>query len=63
MSMLGGAVVGLAHYLTIIYTVDTAVLQLSPPQWPIIVVGACGGFFGSLVDSILGATLQYSGNF
>lgn len=43
------------------YTVDSAVLELSAPQWPIIVLGGIGGLLGSIVDSILGATLQYSG--
>lgn len=37
-------------------------LQLAAPQWPVIIVGGIGGFFGSVLDSILGATLQYSGN-
>ncbi|XP_053982330.1 transmembrane protein 19 [Hylaeus volcanicus] len=60
-SALGGLTVGLFYYLTILYTVDTAVIQLAAPQWPIIVVGGIGGLFGSVLDSILGATLQYSG--
>jgi len=55
-------VVGFFYYILVINTIDTAVLQLAAPQWPIIVVGAFGGLFGSLLDSILGATLQYSGN-
>ena len=40
---------------------DTVVLQLAVPQWPIIVIGGIGGFIGSTIDSFLGATLQYSG--
>ncbi|XP_058806799.1 transmembrane protein 19 isoform X2 [Phymastichus coffea] len=60
-SALGGLVVGLFHYVTVLYTVDSAVLELSTPQWPIIVLGGIGGLLGSIVDSILGATLQYSG--
>lgn len=31
------------------------------PQWSIIIVCAFAGLAGSLVDSVLGATLQYSG--
>lgn len=62
MSLFGGLVIGIAHYITVIHMVDTVVLQLSPPQWPIILAGAFGGFVGSIVDSLLGATLQYSGN-
>lgn len=61
-SLVGGLTVGLFYYITILNTVDTAVLQLAPPQWPIVFVAAFGGLFGSILDSILGATLQYSGN-
>lgn len=60
-SAAGGLVVGVFHYVTVLYTVDTAVLQLAAPQWPIILAGMFGGFFGSLLDSVLGATLQYTG--
>ncbi|XP_029035384.1 transmembrane protein 19 isoform X1 [Osmia bicornis bicornis] len=60
-SALGGMTVGLFDYLIILLTVDTAVLQLAAPQWPIIIVGGIGGLFGSVTDSLLGATLQYSG--
>lgn len=61
-SFLGGLTIGLFYYIVILNTVDTAVLQLAAPQWPIIVVGGFGGLFGSILDSVLGATLQYSGN-
>ncbi|XP_011314838.1 transmembrane protein 19 [Fopius arisanus] len=61
MSLLGGLLVGLFHYFTVLYTVDVAVLEHAVSQWPIIVVGGAGGFFGSIFDSLLGATLQYSG--
>lgn len=61
MSLLGGLVVGLVNYVTILYTVDTVALQLAAPQWPIIIAGGFAGLAGSLLDSILGATLQYSG--
>lgn len=60
-SFLGGLVVGLSYYLTIIYTVDSVVLSTSPVQWPIIFAGAFAGLFGSMIDSLIGATLQYSG--
>lgn len=62
-SGLGGSLIGLFHYFTVLYTVDTAVLELAAPQWPIILLGGIGGLLGSIVDSILGATLQYSGKF
>lgn len=61
MSLLGGLALGIFHYLAVLYTVDTALLEHAPVQWPIIIVGAVGGFYGSILDSILGATLQYSG--
>lgn len=61
-STLGGLIVGLIYYIVTLYTVDTAVLQLAAPQWPVIVVAGIGGLSGSLLDSFLGATLQYSGN-
>ncbi|XP_006564459.1 transmembrane protein 19 isoform X2 [Apis mellifera] len=37
------------------------VLQLATSQWPVIIIGGIGGFIGSVIDSVLGATLQYSG--
>lgn len=60
-SLLGGLFVGLFHYLAVIYTVDSVILELAAPQWPIIVAGGISGLIGSVIDSILGATLQYSG--
>lgn len=62
-SLLGGVAIGLANYTMLIYTVDTDMLARSPAQWPIIVAGGLAGLIGSVIDSILGATLQYSGNF
>lgn len=52
---------GLAYYLVIMYTVDANSLARSPSQWPIILFGGIAGFLGSIIDSIIGATLQYSG--
>lgn len=60
-SLLGGLAIGATYYLTIIYTVETNILLQSSAQWPIILFGGFAGIFGSIVDSILGATLQYSG--
>ncbi|NXS38327.1 TMM19 protein, partial [Pomatostomus ruficeps] len=58
-SLLGGMAVGIAYFLTqLIFVTD---LEISAPQWPIIVFGAAAGLLGSVVDSYLGATMQYSG--
>lgn len=37
-------------------------LKENPPQWPLLPISAFAGVFGSAVDSLLGATFQYSGN-
>ena len=60
-SLLGGLLIGFAYFLTIRYTVDANILMVSAPQWPMIIFGGLAGLFGSVVDSLLGATLQYSG--
>lgn len=61
-SLLGGIAVGLANYVMLIYMIDADMLAQSPVQWPIIITGGLAGLVGSIVDSVLGATLQYSGN-
>lgn len=61
LSFFGGLVIGVAYYLTIIYTVEQHLLTMSARQWPIIVFGGVAGLIGSVIDSLIGATLQYSG--
>lgn len=61
LSAFGGLVVGLIYYLFVILSVDQSTLSISPPQWPIIASGLIAGLFGSIVDSLIGATLQFSG--
>ncbi|NWI69685.1 TMM19 protein, partial [Todus mexicanus] len=58
-SLLGGMAVGIAYFITQLIFVDD--LEMSAPQWPIIVFGAAAGLLGSIIDSYLGATMQYSG--
>ncbi|ESO06357.1 hypothetical protein HELRODRAFT_106099 [Helobdella robusta] len=59
-SFLGGLLIGLTFYLTNHILVDRQ-LPMHPIQWPIIILGGFAGLLGSLIDSLLGATLQYSG--
>lgn len=66
-SVFGGFIVALAYYLVLsfnLYLDDAyrpdAPIQM-PPQWPILLIGTLSGFFGSLIDSMLGAKWQYSG--
>ena len=60
-SFVGGLLVGVAYYGGILLTADAHQLASSPPQWPVVILGGVAGFMGSLVDSCLGATVQYSG--
>ncbi|OWK17076.1 TMEM19 [Cervus elaphus hippelaphus] len=58
-SLLGGTFVGIAYFLTQLVFVND--LDISAPQWPIIAFGGLAGLLGSIVDSYLGATMQFSG--
>lgn len=60
-SFLGGIAIGFTYFLVVHYVVDRNILAGSPSQWPLIVFGGIAGLLGSLIDSLLGATLQYSG--
>lgn len=60
-SLLGGVLIGLAYFITNVYAIDKDILDAATPQWPIIVFGGVAGLFGSLLDSVLGATIQFTG--
>lgn len=60
-SILGGTMIGLAYFITLLTLLTIRRIIAVPPQWPVILIGCLGGFLGSMFDSILGATLQYSG--
>lgn len=60
-SLVGGLIVGLAFYLTELLIINAEALVISPKQWPIVLYGGVAGLLGSVIDSILGGTLQYSG--
>ncbi|XP_016517891.1 transmembrane protein 19 isoform X2 [Poecilia formosa] len=58
-SFLGGATVGVAYFATQLLAVGD--LQLADPQWPVVLYGGVAGLLGSMLDSLLGAHMQYSG--
>ncbi|XP_076967558.1 transmembrane protein 19 isoform X4 [Tamandua tetradactyla] len=58
-SLLGGTVVGITYFLTQLVFVND--LDISAPQWPIIAFGGLAGLLGSILDSYLGATMQFTG--
>lgn len=58
-SLLGGLLIGLVYW-----GLNAALAPAAagmPPQWPLLLLGGGAGVLGSFVDSLLGATLQYSG--
>lgn len=59
-SFLGGLVVGAAYFVTQLLLVSD--LHTADPQWPLIMYGGVAGLLGSMLDSFLGAHMQYSGN-
>ena len=61
-SAAGGLLIGVTFWLLgMLMRPPEGNLPPAPPQWPIIVLGLLAGVLGSIIDSLLGATLQYSG--
>jgi len=60
-SLLGGLVVGVAYWAGIILSANNQDLNIAPNQMNVILVGGMGGVLGSLLDSLIGASLQFSG--
>ncbi|XP_074868921.1 transmembrane protein 19 [Carettochelys insculpta] len=58
-SLGGGMLVGVAYFISQLVFVSD--LDISAPQWPIVVFSAMAGLLGSIIDSYLGATMQYTG--
>jgi uncharacterized membrane protein len=64
-SIFGGAFVGAVFYIVAVVSPTLFVFEhlhtLAIEQWKLIPLGLMAGLTGSVLDSVLGATLQYSG--
>ena len=54
---------GVAYFVTLVSFLDVGRFDnvSLASQLPVVLVGGAAGLFGSVVDSLLGATVQYSG--
>ena len=61
-SVAGGLVIGLAYAAAVQIALYSKKIEIEyPPQWPLLLLATISGFLGSILDSYLGAILQYSG--
>lgn len=60
-SCFGGLIVGFCFYVGILLGSPKSAQMESPHQYHVIFIGGMAGILGSIIDSLLGATLQYSG--
>lgn len=60
-SAFGGFICGLTYYIFTLICVNREILLTSPPQWPLLIIGTIAGLMGSIIDSVIGATVQFSG--
>lgn len=59
-SIAAGFLIGVVYFLGSLPFSISPYGTSSPPQWPIIILATFAGFIGSIVDSLMGATIQYS---